>query len=92
MMATASSTVVGDVQQLEVLLVDLAVGEHDVPDPRRAARPSTRVPSSTIGNDVTLRVCTSVIASKISSNVPKPPGSAMKPCAYLTNIVLRAKK
>ena len=50
------------------------------------------MPSSTIGNDVTLRVWASVIASKISSKVPKPPGSTMKPWAYFTNIVLRAKK
>ncbi|CPU65271.1 Uncharacterised protein [Mycobacteroides abscessus] len=31
-------------------------------------------------------------ASNSSSNVPNPPGSTTKPCAYLTNIVLRAKK
>ena len=47
---------------------------------------------STMGNDVTLCVWTSVTASKTSSKVPKPPGRAMKPCAYFTNIVLRAKK
>ena len=54
--------------------------------------PQYSVPSSTIGNDVTFCVWTSVTASKISSNVPKPPGSAMNPWAYFTNIVLRAKK
>ena len=49
-------------------------------------------PTSTIGKAVTFWVCTSVIASNSSSMVPKPPGSTMKPLAYLTNIVLRAKK
>ena len=47
---------------------------------------------STIGNEVTLRVWTRVSASNSSSRVPKPPGSTTNPCAYLTNIVLRAKK
>ena len=37
-------------------------------------------------------VCTNVSASNSSSKVPKPPGSTTKPWAYLTNIVLRAKK
>ena len=50
------------------------------------------VPTSTIGNDVTFCVCTSVSASNSSSNVPKPPGRTTKPWAYFTNIVLRAKK
>ena len=50
------------------------------------------VPTSTTGNDVTFWVCTSVSASNSSSKVPKPPGSTMKPWAYFTNIVLRAKK
>ena len=47
---------------------------------------------STIGNRVTLPVWTSVNASNSSSSVPKPPGKTTNPCAYLTNIVLRAKK
>ncbi len=50
------------------------------------------VPTSTTGNDVILPVCASVSASNSSSNVPSPPGSTMKPWAYLTNMVLRAKK
>ena len=41
---------------------------------------------------VTLWVCTNVSASNSSSKVPKPPGSTTKPWAYLTNMVLRAKK
>ena len=47
---------------------------------------------STIGKDVTLRVCTSVSASNSSSRVPNPPGRTTNPWAYFTNIVLRAKK
>jgi len=39
-----------------------------------------------------LRVCASVIASNISSKVPRPPGSTTKPWEYFTNMVLRAKK
>ena len=41
---------------------------------------------------MTFWVCTSVMASNSSSIVPKPPGSTMNPRAYLTNMVLRAKK
>ena len=54
--------------------------------------PQYSVPTSTTGNEVTFRVCTRQSASNNSSNVPKPPGSTMNPCAYFTNIVLRAKK
>ena len=49
-------------------------------------------PTRMIGKVVTLPVCTSVSASNSSSMVPNPPGNTTKPCAYLTNIVLRAKK
>ena len=45
-----------------------------------------------MGKLVTFWVWTRVTASNSSSRVPKPPGSTMKPHAYLTNIVLRAKK
>jgi hypothetical protein len=45
-----------------------------------------------MGKLVTLPVCTRVTASNSSSRVPIPPGSTMKPWAYFTNIVLRAKK
>ena len=45
-----------------------------------------------IGKVVTLPVWTSVSASNSSSIVPKPPGNTTNPWAYLTNIVLRAKK
>ena len=54
--------------------------------------PQYHVPMSTTGNRVTFLVCTSVSASNSSSMVPKPPGSTTNACAYLTNIVLRAKK
>ena len=50
------------------------------------------VPISTTGKRVTFPVCTSVSASNSSSIVPKPPGSTTNACAYLTNMVLRAKK
>lgn len=50
------------------------------------------VPMSTTGNRVTLPVCTSVSASNSSSMVPNPPGSTTNAWAYLTNMVLRAKK
>ncbi len=49
-------------------------------------------PISTTGNRVTFRVCTSVSASNSSSIVPNPPGSTTNAWAYLTNMVLRAKK
>ncbi len=49
-------------------------------------------PTRTIGNCVTLWVCTRVMASKSSSKVPNPPGITMNPCAYFRNIVFRAKK
>src|SRR5699024_5130210 len=49
-------------------------------------------PTSTIGKSVTLPVWTRVNASNSSSIVPNPPGSTMKPWAYLTNIVFRTKK
>jgi hypothetical protein len=51
-----------------------------------------RVPSRITGNLVTLRVCTRVSASNSSSRVPKPPGRITNAWAYLTNMVLRAKK
>ena len=66
----------------------MAPAYDDRPD---LALPEDR-PISTIGNDVTFWVCTSVSASNSSSKVPKPPGSTTKPWAYFTNIVLRAKK
>ena len=49
-------------------------------------------PKSTTGVSGILPVCLSVIASKISSSVPKPPGSPTKPQLYFTNITLRTKK
>ena len=63
-------------------------GQRNAPGPESAGG----VVMSTIGNEVTFRVWTSVSASNSSSSVPKPPGRTMNPCAYLTNIVLRAKK
>ena len=59
---------------------------------QRSKPPQYSEPMSTSGKEVTFRVCTSVTASKSSSNVPNPPGRTMNPWAYLTNIVLRAKK
>ena len=54
--------------------------------------PQYSVPSRITGKRVILPVCTSVSASKSSSRVPMPPGSATKPWLYFTNMVLRAKK
>ena len=50
------------------------------------------LPIRITGNWLTLRVCTSVSDSNSSSRVPKPPGRMTNAWAYLTNIVLRAKK
>ena len=47
---------------------------------------------STIGIFATFCVCTNVSASKVSSNVPKPPGQTITPDEYFMNIVLRTKK
>ena len=41
---------------------------------------------------MTFWVCTRVSDSNSSSSVPKPPGSTTNARAYLTNMVLRAKK
>ena len=62
-------------------------------EPSQSTRPpQNSVPTSTMGNRVTVPVCTSVSASKSSSSVPKPPGRTTKPREYFTNIVLRTKK
>src|SRR6478609_745000 len=63
-----------------------------VPRSQSSNPPQYSDPISTIGKLVTFWVCTRVTASNSSSRVPNPPGSTTKPWAYLTNIVLRAKK
>jgi len=50
------------------------------------------VPTKTTGKSWIFSVCFKVNASKISSSVPKPPGSATNAQAYFMNITLRAKK
>src|SRR5690606_5773452 len=54
--------------------------------------PQNSEPMRITGKLVTLRVCTRVSASNSSSSVPNPPGRAMNPHEYFTNMVLRTKK
>jgi hypothetical protein len=50
------------------------------------------VPNNKMGTGRDLRVCTSVITSNNSSNVPKPPGNATKALARIMKCILRSAK